>query len=48
MMNIASLTEFYEHCVFGKHKDHKSKDILDYILSNLWGPSCDPSIGGSR
>jgi transposase InsO family protein len=47
--------KFYEHCVFGKHKrvsfntsTHKSKGILDYVHSDLWGPSCKPSIGGSR
>ena len=47
--------KFYEHCVFGKHKrasfntsTHKSKGILDYVHSNLWGPSRKPSLGGSR
>jgi hypothetical protein len=47
--------KFCEHCVFGKHKrvsfntsTHKSKGILDYVHSDLWGPSCKPSIGGSR
>ncbi|KAG8501115.1 hypothetical protein CXB51_003217 [Gossypium anomalum] len=43
---------FYEHCVFGKQKRvrltkriHKTKGILEYIHSNLWGPSRVPSRG---
>ena len=50
-----SKLKFCEHCVFGKHKrvsfnisTHKSKGILDYVHSDLWGPSRKPSIGGSR
>ena len=53
--HIISKLKFYEHCVFGKHKrvsfntsTHKSKGILDYVHSDLWGPSREPSIGGSR
>uniref|UniRef100_A0A803N703 Retrovirus-related Pol polyprotein from transposon TNT 1-94 n=1 Tax=Chenopodium quinoa TaxID=63459 RepID=A0A803N703_CHEQI len=44
---------FCEHCVYGKHKRvsfkpaiHNTKGILDYIHSNLWGPSKVLSIGG--
>ena len=48
--------EFFEHCVFVKQKRvsfsspviHKMKGILDYILSDLWGPSRVPSKGGIR
>jgi len=50
-----SKLKFCEHCVFGKHKrvsfntsTHKSKGILDYVHSDLWGPSRKPSIGSSR
>jgi len=50
-----SKLKFCEHCVFGKHKrvtfnisTHKSKGILDYVHSDLWGPSRKPSIGGSH
>ena len=47
--------DFCEHCVFGKHKKvkfntstHTSKGILDYVHSDLWGPSRKPSLGGAR
>ena len=48
--------EFCEHCVFGKQKRvsfqtpavHKTKGTLDYIHSDLWGPSRIPSKGGAR
>ena len=47
--------EFCKHCVFGKQKrvsfstaTHRTKGILDYIHSDLWGPSKVPSHGGSR
>ena len=47
--------DFCEHCVFGKHKrvkfntsSHTSKGIIDYVHSDLWGPSCKPSLGGAR
>jgi transposase InsO family protein len=40
--------------VFGKHKrvkfntaTHSSKGILDYVHSDLWGPSRKPSLGGA-
>ena len=47
--------EFCEHCVFGKQKrvsfstaTHRTKGILDYIHSDLWGLSKVPSYGGRR
>jgi GAG-pre-integrase domain/Integrase core domain len=48
--------DFCEDCVFGKQKMisfstgvHSTKGTLDYIHSDLWGPSCVPSKGnGSR
>lgn len=48
--------EFSEHCVFGKQKRvsfkspaiHRTKGTLDYIHSDLWGPSRTPSKGGAR
>ena len=51
-----SSLEFCEHCVFGKQKRlsfstaiHQTKGTLDYIHSDLWGPSREPSKGnGSR
>ena len=46
---------FYEHCVFGKATRvkfakavHETQNQLDYIHSDLWGPSRVPSIGGAR
>jgi hypothetical protein len=52
--NISKL-DFCEHCVFGKHKrvkfntaTHSSKGVLDYVHSDLWGPSRKPSLGGAR
>ena len=46
--------KFCEHCVFGKQArqkfksgKHTSKGILDYIHSDLWGPSPKISYGGS-
>ena len=45
--------EFCEHCTFRKQKrvsfsttTHTTKGILNYIHSDLWGPSKYPSIGG--
>ena len=42
-----------EHCVYGKHKRigfkpaiRNTKEILDYIHSNLWGPLRKPSLSG--
>ena len=48
--------DFCEHCIFGKQKRvsfsspavHKTKGTLDYIHSDLWGPSRVPSKGGAR
>ncbi|KAG8474318.1 hypothetical protein CXB51_033774 [Gossypium anomalum] len=46
---------FCEHCVFGKKKRvrftrgiHNMKGTLEYIHSNLWGPSRVPSKGGAN
>jgi hypothetical protein len=46
---------FCEHCIFGKHKwvnfstaIHTTKDILDYVHADLWGPSRKHSLGGCR
>jgi hypothetical protein len=45
--------EFYEHCVFDKHKQvkfntsvHTTKSILDYVHADLWEPSWKHSLGG--
>jgi hypothetical protein len=50
-----SKLDFCEHCVFDKHKrvkfntaTHSSKGILDYVHSDLWGPSRKSSLGGAR
>jgi len=47
--------DFCDHCVFGKQKKvsfsiatHHAKDTIDYIHSDLWGPSRLPSFGGKR
>lgn len=47
--------EFCEHCIFGKAKRlkfattaHHTKGTLDYIHSDLWGPSRVPSHRGAR
>jgi len=47
-----SSLEFCEHCVFGKQKRlsfsmaiHRTKETLDYIHSDLWGPSRVSSKG---
>ncbi|KAG8503271.1 hypothetical protein CXB51_001260 [Gossypium anomalum] len=46
---------FCEHCVFGKQKRvrftrgiHNMKGMLEYIHSDLWGPSRVPSRGGAN
>jgi len=51
---IGSL-DFCEYCVLGKQKrvsfsaaKHTTKAILDYVHSDLWGPSQVPSKGGAR
>ncbi|GJX81498.1 retrovirus-related pol polyprotein from transposon TNT 1-94 [Tanacetum coccineum] len=45
--------ELYEHCINGKTTRvkfgttiHKTQGILDYVHSNVWGPSKTRSIGG--
>ncbi|KAK5773311.1 hypothetical protein PVK06_049617 [Gossypium arboreum] len=45
--------EFYEHCVLGKQKRvkfgpaiHNTKGILDYVHSDVWGPTKVASLGG--
>jgi len=45
--------EFYNHCIFGKQKrvsffiaKHHMQGILDYIHSDLWGPSRVPLFTG--
>ena len=50
-----SILEFCEHCVLGKQKKvsfstgkHKTVGVLDYIHSDLWGPSKLPLKGGKR
>ena len=47
--------EFCEHCVLGKQRRvkfgtgiHNTKGILDYVHSDVWGPSKTPSLGGRR
>ncbi|KAK3006561.1 hypothetical protein RJ639_015634 [Escallonia herrerae] len=47
--------DFYEHCVFEKQCRVKfsravnsTKNMVDYIHSDLWGPSTVPSRGGGR
>ena len=47
--------EFCEHCIFGKQKHvsfssatHRTNGVLDYIHSDLWGPSRAPSFTGKR
>jgi hypothetical protein len=46
--------DFYEHCVFGKHKRvkfspaiHNTENILDYVHVDLWGPFRKVSHGGA-
>ena len=46
--------DFCKYCVFGKQckqrfksGNHNSKQILDYIHSDLWGPSPTVSYGGA-
>jgi len=53
--HVIGKLEFCKHCAFGKQKKvsfstatHNTKGILDYIHSNLWGPSKVPSYGGRR
>lgn len=46
---------FCEHCIIGKvtrqaftKAEHTTKGILNYIYSNLWGPTQTHSLNGSR
>ena len=50
----SSKLDFCKHCLFGKQSQqkfktgkHTSKGILDYIHSDVWGPSSTTSYGGS-
>ena len=50
----AGKLKFCEHCIFGKHKRvkfntavHTTEGILDYVHSDLWGPSRKASMGGA-
>ncbi|KAH9681573.1 Integrase catalytic domain-containing protein [Citrus sinensis] len=52
--NVEEL-KFCENCIFGKaHRMkfergfHKSKAVLDYAHSDLWGPAQVPSLSGGR
>lgn len=45
---------FHKHCVFGKQckqtfksGSHTSKGVLDYVHSDVWGPSPIVSFGGA-
>ncbi|XP_020243484.1 uncharacterized protein LOC109821732 [Asparagus officinalis] len=45
--------EFYKHCVLGKKTKvkfgttiHRTRDILDYVHTNIWGPTNTASLGG--
>ncbi|KAL4291216.1 hypothetical protein GQ457_14G001800 [Hibiscus cannabinus] len=47
--------QFCEHCVLGKHKRvkfdkaiHCTKDILDYVHSDVWGPFKTSLLGGKH
>ena len=54
LLDLKSLKlDFYKHCMYGKQckqrfktGTHNSKEILDYIHSDLWGPSPVVSYGG--
>jgi hypothetical protein len=46
--------DFYKNCIYGKKnrqkfktEKHTSEGILDYIHSDVWGPSPTVSYGGS-
>ncbi|GJT34377.1 retrotransposon protein, putative, ty1-copia subclass [Tanacetum coccineum] len=47
--------DFYENCVLGKSRRvsfgvgrHTTQGVIDYVLSDLWGPSQVESLGGKR
>nr|GEW03190.1 retrovirus-related Pol polyprotein from transposon TNT 1-94 [Tanacetum cinerariifolium] len=55
LIKVSCNLEFYEHCVFGQQKKvsfspgiHRTRDALDYIHSDLWGPSHVTSRGGKK
>ncbi|GKE96369.1 retrovirus-related pol polyprotein from transposon TNT 1-94, partial [Tanacetum coccineum] len=55
LIKVSCNLEFCEHYVFGKQKKvsfspgiHRTRDALDYIHSDLWGPSPVTSRGGKR
>nr|GEW40524.1 retrovirus-related Pol polyprotein from transposon TNT 1-94 [Tanacetum cinerariifolium] len=55
LIKVSCNLEFCEHCVFGKQKRvsfslgiHRTRDALDYIHSDLWGPSPVTSRGGKK
>jgi len=47
--------EFCEHCVLGKKTKvklgtaiHRTKGTLDYVYTDIWGPSKNASQGGKH
>ncbi|CAN1285750.1 Retrovirus-related Pol polyprotein from transposon TNT 1-94, partial [Linum perenne] len=47
--------EFCEHCVYGKHRRvkfgtaiHRTNGVLDYVHTDVWGPTKHASLGGRR
>ena len=47
--------DFYEHCILGKQTRvkfgtaiHRTKGTLDYIHTDVWGPSQNATIGGKH
>ena len=47
--------DFCEHCILGKQTHvkfagslHQTDDILDYIHTDVWGPTQNPSLGEKR
>nr|KYP35963.1 Retrovirus-related Pol polyprotein from transposon TNT 1-94 [Cajanus cajan] len=47
--------DFCEHCLYGKQKKakfptgtHNTKEILDYVHYDIWGPAKTQSLGGAR
>ncbi|GKA89097.1 retrovirus-related pol polyprotein from transposon TNT 1-94 [Tanacetum coccineum] len=55
LIKVSCNLEFCEHCVFGKQKRvsfspgiQRMRDALDYIHSDLWGPSPVTSRGASE
>ena len=47
--------DFCEHCILGKQtcvkfvgSSHQTDGILDYIHTDVWGPTQNPSLGGKR